>query len=61
MQEIKPLLMLLESVSNDATDALLAYLDEKDDIKKEVLFKVYKKKYKLRADIAKKISELCQK
>lgn len=56
--EIKLLLDLLIETSNDCASALIAYLNEKDKVKKQMLFTIYEEKDKEAERISKEMYRL---
>lgn len=56
--EIRKCLEMFGEESDDATDALLAYLDERDKDKKQILFLVYKRLDRKRAELAQRLERL---
>jgi 16S rRNA C1402 N4-methylase RsmH len=56
--EIEKCIEILDGISNDTIDALLAYLSEKDKFRKQIALSIYGKLDKKRTETAKRLCEL---
>jgi len=56
--EIEKCIEILDEISDDTTDALIAYLREKDKFRKQIALSIYERLDKKRAEMARRLYEL---